>query len=381
MRYRNLVLIGSWCCLLSTLSLGRPNLESLRAQEDDEEPVQVVKIYSVADLCGRDVTFADPGVQSPGTGLLDPAKASGGTGAGMGGGMGGMGGMGGGSGEGMGGMGGMGGGGMFAVPATPPQMSMGMGGWNWPTDSSRNGVDLYPLIELLEQVIQREDFDAGQLLAYQGQLVARQTEECHAEIAAFLSQLRSALAQEEVIQIQWAALALDAAAMQQLLPNDDQTVWQRWIDERAVAFGTLSALNGYRVFSSSGEHRNLVIGVTPVVGSFQDGLPGGRGGSSTGYQPQVVKPILGWLAEVRPVISADPTQPGLLHVGISQIAADPTPQVPVVGAPDRGDLRTFQAVGSVKVKADTWTVLGGLAALPAENDTAPKHVILIRWSR
>lgn len=380
MRYRNLVLIGSCCCLLSTLSLGRPNLGTLCAQESDEL-VRIVKIYAVADLCGRDATFADPGVQSPGTGLLDPAKASGGTGAGMGGG---MGGMGGGSGEGLGGMGGgMGGGGaggMFAVPATPPQMSMGMGGWNWPTDSSRNGVDLYPLIELLEQVIQREDFESGQLHAYQGQLVARQTEGCHAEIAAFLSQLRSALAQEEVIKIQWAALAVDAGAMQQLLPNDDQTLWQRWIDERAVAFGTLSALNGYRVFSSSGEHRNLVIGVTPVVGSFQDGLPGGRGGS-TGYQPQVVKPILGWLAEVRPVISADPTQPGLLHVGISQIVADPTPLVPVVGAPDRGNLPTFQAVGTVKVKADTWTVLGGLAALPAENDSAPKHVILVRWSR
>lgn len=357
MRYRNLVLIGSWCCLLSTLSLGRPNLGTLCAQESDEL-VRIVKIYAVADLCGRDATFADPGVQSPGTGLLDPAKASGGSGAGMGGGMGGMGGMGGGSGEGLG----------------------GMGGWNWPTDSSRNGVDLYPLIELLEQVIQREDFESGQLHAYQGQLVARQTEGCHAEIAAFLSQLRSALAQEEVIKIQWAALALDAGAMQQLLPNDDQTLWQRWIDERAVAFGTLSALNGYRVFSSSGEHRNLVIGVTPVVGSFQDGLLGGRGGT-TGYQPQVVKPILGWLAEVRPVISADPTQPGLLHVGISQIVADPTPLVPVVGAPDRGNLPTFQAVGTVKVKADTWTVLGGLAALPVENDSAPKHVILVRWSR
>jgi hypothetical protein len=258
---------------------------------------------------------------------------------------------------------------------------MGMGGWNWPASSSRNGI--YSLIELLETIIQDEHFRSDGLHAYQGQLIARQTEACHAEIAAFLAQLRVALSQEKVIKIQWAAVALDAAAMQQLLQlqqNDDPQLWQQWIDERAVAYGTLSALNGYRVFSTSGEHRNLVIGVTPVVGSFQDGVLGGGGRSSTGYQPRVTKPILGWLAEVRPVISADPTQPGLLHVGISQIAAKPTPEFPVVGVPDRGDLPTFQVVGTVKVLADTWTVLGGLAALPTANDTAPKQVILVRWS-
>jgi hypothetical protein len=187
MRYRNLILIGSWCCLLSTGALQRSGLSSLRA-EQDAEPVRVVKIYPVADLCGRDVQFADPGVQAPGTGLLDPPAAPAGMG-GIGGGMGLLGG----SGEGGAGMGGMGGGGMFAIPAAPPQMGgmgMGVGGLNWSSPASFNGTDVYPLIELLQSIIARDDFVAEGLHAYQGQLVARQTEACHAEIAALLAQLR-----------------------------------------------------------------------------------------------------------------------------------------------------------------------------------------------
>jgi len=363
----------------------------------DDQP-RILQVYSVADLLATEPRFANPATAWPGTGLFTPSPdpSTGSGGMGMGGGMGGMGG--GGMGE-----GGMGGGGMFAVPSGPPRNG-GMGGGIGSSGSgetlegsqgfsgpifggSFSGSPGAPLLALLYNLLDGENgFSEDGWEIYGGLLVARQTREIHALTAEIFAGLRAGLAQQQIIHIEWVALSLDGADVASFVRDvDDSELLQVLIQERAVAYGTLSALNGHLVYSTSGEHRNLVIGVTPVVGSFQDGL--GSSPRGVGYQPQTVKPILGWVAQVRPLIPAgpaDPTSPGLLHVGISRAtASEDTRGVPVIGGPDRGNVPAFQVVGTVKCLPGTWTVVGGLAtnAALAGNDPSPKHIVMVRWKR
>jgi hypothetical protein len=395
MRYRILGIHRFVIVLMCLAALLGSHLSCTVGQDD--VPPLILRVYSVADLLDGEPRFANPATAWPGTGLLQPAAdVPSGPPMGMG-----------------GGMGGMGGGGMFAVPSEPPQ---GMGGPGMPGGMSGGGgigggdmgnqgpgagpifggsfggSDGTPLVALLQNLLSDEDrFSYDGLEIYSGLLVARQTAEIHELISQIFVALRAGMAEQRVIKIEWVALSLDAAQIQMLSQVDDPQLLQQLIDNRATAYGTLSALNGHLVYSTSGEHRNLVIGVTPVVGSFQDGL--GSASRGVGYQPLTVKPILGWVAQVRPLIPPDPNQPGLLHVGISRTSAPEEAQyVPVIGGPDRGNVSAFQAVGTVKCLPNTWAVVGGLgaaeavvgglgAAAPADvNDRSPKHVVLVRWS-
>lgn len=382
MRYRNLVSLSCLTMIQIAIftSASMPMTHAFQDEEATDEVVKVLRVYHIADLVTPSIDIADPATQWPGTGLLAPAPGVTGGFSGFGGGMGGMG----------GGMGGGVGGGMFAVPSNPPQMggtadsggggAMGMsaGGSFVPATIDQGGN----LHSLIDQFLSGEsNYDTSQLNVYNGLLVARQTESIHALIAEIIKVIRDGSSQTQVIHVEWAALTLDATAAQQVRQTNDQRVLQEWIDRQAIAYGSIAALNGHLSFSSSGEHRNLVIGVTPVVGTFQDGA--GQAQSGVGYQPRLAKPILGWLAQVRPVIPTDPNQPGLIQVGISHVAkpAQAT-SIPVAGVSERGDLPAFQVTGTIKALPDTWTVLGGIADsanTPAEG--TPKYVVLVRYGR
>jgi hypothetical protein len=349
-----------------------------------QEEEKVLRVYPIADLLTPTVV-ANPGNHWPGTGLLAPA-----TGTGMGGG-----GMGSGMGGGMGGMGG--GGGMFAIPSNLQEGGMGgmgggMGGMGGGAGGMGGGVGFgygqtittdngYELHVLIDQFLSNDDsYDNSGLTLYNGMLVAKQTESCHEQIAQILKVLRDGLAQRQVIQVEWAALALEPVDAQRLAHAQEQQVFQELIDQHAVVYGSISTLNGHLAFSSSGEHRNLVLGVTPVVGTFQDGV--GAKQSGVGYQPQTTKPVLGWLAQVRPLVPSEIGQPGMIQVGVSKVSKPENERtVPVVGVPDSGDLPAFQAVGTIKAMPNTWTVLGGMA-VEAEVAAvgAPKYVIVVRYS-
>ncbi len=387
MRLRKLVSV--LCLVFAPLAILTSNhLPQASAWQDEVEEEKLLRVYPIADLL-TPAAVADPGSNWPGTGLLAPAAgpSSGGFG-GTGGGMGGMGG-------GMGGMGGGGGGGMFSVPSNPQEGGMGGGmvglgggmgagmGLGLATNTD-DGSGLYTLIDQL--LSNDETYDSVGLSLYNSMLIAKQTEGCHEQIAEILKVLRDGLTQQQVIQVEWAALALDPTAAQQLRQTNDQKLIQEWIDQQAVAYGSLSVLNGHLGFSSSGEHRNLVIGVTPVVGTFQSGaLQDGvtANESGVGYQPRTVKPILGWLTQVRPVVPTDPTQPGLIQIGISHVAKSAQATPAVLGVPDRGDLPAFQATGTIKALPNTWTVLGGMAnaANTPAVEGAPKYVIVVRYGR
>jgi hypothetical protein len=394
MRYRivnSLRLVMLVVCLAGLLGGGSP---AEAAAWQDDEP-RILRVYSLADLLATEPRFANPATAWPGTGLFTPSADSSTGSGGMGGG---------GMGGGMGGGGVGGGGGLFAVPSGRPPMGGMVGGMSavagmGESAETRGGSQDFsgpifggsfsgspgtPLLALLHNLLADErGFSEDGWEIYGGLLVARQTREIHALTAEILAGLRAGLAEQQIIHIEWVALSLDAADIATFFRQvDDPQLLEALILQRAAAYGTLSALNGHLVYSTSGEHRNLVIGVTPVVGTFQDGL--GSSPRGVGYQPQSVKPILGWVAQVRPLIPADPTQPGLLHVGISRAkASDETRGVPVIGGPDRGNVPAFQAVGTVKCLPDTWTVVGGLATNAAVegNDPSPKHIVMVRWKR
>lgn len=376
MRHRKLVTVLCLVVAQAAIWISIP-LPKVCAWQEEEK---VLRVYPIADLLVS-TAVANPGSHWPGTGLLAPAKETGGVGGGMGG----------------GGMGG-GGGGMFGIPANPQggmggmsggdgggMMGMGggmsgIGGWNYPATTTDDGSELSTLID---QLLSGDETYNHSLSLYNGLLVARETKTCHEQIAQILKVLRDGMAQRLVIQVEWAALALEPADAQRLAHSQDQQVFQELIDLHAVVYGSISTLNGQLAFSSSGEHRNLVLGVTPVVGTFQDGVGAKQNG--VGYQPQTAKPVLGWLAQVRPVVPTDIGQPGMIQVGVSKVSKPENDRtIPVVGVPDRGDLPAFQAVGTVKALPNTWTVLGGMAnAATADNaavEGAPKYVIVVRYS-
>lgn len=383
MRHRKLVTV--LCLGVAHVAIWTSNpLPQAGAWQEEEK---VLRVYPIADLLTPTVV-ADPGNHWPGTGLLAPAVGTGSGGfGGMGGGSMGGGmfaipanpqdGMGGGTG-GMGGMGGMGGG----MGVMGGGMGGGMGGMGMTfAPTFDEGLGLHVLID--QFLSNDEKYDNGGLTLYNGMLVAKQTETCHEQIAQILKVLRDGLAQRQVIQVEWAALALEPADAQRLAHSQEQQVFQELIDQQAVVYGSISTLNGHLAFSSSGEHRNLVLGVTPVVGTFQDGV--GAKQSGVGYQPQTAKPVLGWLAQVRPVVPTDIGQPGIIQVGVSKVSKPENDRtIPVVGVPDRGDLPAFQAVGTIKAMPNTWTVLGGMAnatnAANAAVEGAPKYVIVVRYS-
>ena len=205
-------------------------------------------------------------------------------------------------------------------------------------------------------------------------------------IDEILGSLREGIATQIVVKIEWTALRLDIPTARQLMEAEDPRVFEQAIQEYAVAYGSLSAANGSLVYSASGEHRNLAIGVTPVVGSYQDEF--NRGGG-VGYGATTVKPIIGWLAQVRPLVSPDPQRPARLHMAVTQVLPTTGPaRIPVVGAVDPGNLPARQLVGTVQAPVGEWAILGGIHLMPLDpsgpselDATQPQGVVLVRWSR
>lgn len=311
----------------------------------DEEVADalLIRTYPVQDLLGYDPHFADPSKQWPGTSLFS-AGANGSDGdAGTPGGF---------------------GGGMSGVSSDPAN----------------------ELLSLIDALIEGEDgFEYNAQISH-GLLITRQPAKIHAVIEEILGSLREGIAKQIVVKIEWTALRLDIPTARQLMEAEDPRVIEQAIQEYAVAYGSFSAANGSLVYSTSGEHRNLAIGVTPVVGSFQDGLTRGGG---VGYGATTVKPIIGWLAQVRPLVSPDPQRPARLHMAVSQVLPTTGPErIPIVGAVDPGNLPARQLVGTVQTPEREWAVLGGIHLTPLDpsgptqqDATQPQGVVLVRWSR
>jgi len=384
------------CVLLAFAStLAHPRSQDMRlaaahcfgpqvTEPQDDDPVTVVKVYHIHDFLRPTQSTRALGQDWPGTGLLGQEANAQPSAPGF------MGGIGGGMGGGMG-LGGMGGGGMFN--ARPEQMmgspgqGMGMGDSGGPSTilvpvPQTSGDHGQELIDLIEAMVEDDEMiHYGQLHIYDGLLVARQTVAIHQKIDAVLSAVREGLAQEIMVQLQWAAVRVDSQVARQMASGLEQDQLEQIIDQHAVAVGSLATRNGQRVFSTSGEHRNLVIGVTPVVGAFQDFTDSRR--SATGYSPKTAIPILGWVAEMRPIVPADPNLPGLIDVGISQVLKPATETPLGLGTIDRGNLPAFQAVGSVAVVQDQWALLGGIAAGAQQDADAdsPTMLVLVKWTR
>lgn len=361
------------CVALLATSLISGTYEPTSSQAAAPRPIQggageetadalVVRSYPVQDLLGHDPNFADPSKRWPGTSLFSSSTEAAGGGVGTPGGL--VGGMGG------GGMGGMGGGGIVA------------GG-------GMSGVSSDPadeLLSLIDSLIEGEDgFEYNARISH-GLLITRQPARIHAVIDEILGSLREGIATQIVVKIEWTALRLDIPTARQLMEAEDPRVFEQAIQEYAVAYGSLSAANGSLVYSASGEHRNLAIGLTPVVGSYQDEF--NRGGG-VGYGATTVKPIIGWLAQVRPLVSPDPQRPARLHMAVTQVLPTTGPKrVPVVGAVDPGNLPARQLVGTVQAPVGEWAILGGIHLMPLDpsgpselDATQPQGVVLVRWSR
>jgi hypothetical protein len=241
------------------------------AVADDE---LVTRVYPVADLI-----FVPPNYPFEGISTDVPARpgqSAGGlpvSGGGFGGGGGGFGGGG-------GGLGGFGGGGFGGPPNEE--------GENKTEKVPEGGVEsTEPSIRQLTRVIQDSVATSswaqiggpGSITVYGNRLIIFQTPKIHAEIKAFLTELRASGMVQSTVTVRANWLRLDAGQYQKLLgempvsspPLVNRKVLEAYAAENTADAGEVTCFDGQTVHIISGRFRNAVIGVTPVVGQNEFG--------------------------------------------------------------------------------------------------------------
>jgi len=346
---------------------------SPQSPDEDEEAGLVVKVYDVSDLLTQPQAFEILPDRWPGTGLRSKVTDAQ---------------------PGVFGGGGMGGGGMFAVSPSMGTQGMGMGvggmggggmGDGFVTGYAGAQLPANQIGQVIVSMVEPKSWEnqGGICIcrALGGSLLIRHAAEVHKEIEALLGVLRSAQAKQRTVAVQWVALKLNVANAESLLTGKSQPEIDEIILQSAVQAGSGTGLNGQEVACTSGEHRNIVIGVTPVVGSG-GGIQDLDKQNQVGYQSKTVKPVVGWSAEFLPFIPPGDSPIGTIQVGVSCVDGGPPALViPVVswaGQVDRGNLKAFQVVGTVKSVADQWTLLGGMSE-PGDK-VSETYYILVKWN-
>lgn len=347
-------------CLLSWLV---PISASQDIPDAPQEPPLVLAIYDVADLLPSEQPFRFDASAWPGTGLFSKSvigEGSDAMGVGM---LGGSGGGGGGMGRGGMGMGGFGIGGRLAHLNTEKQ-------------------ELQMLVEGVVTPMRWESMGGEATIRFfQNQLLVRNTAAGHEELEQVLKMLRTANRSRRLVTVHWVAVRVDEANLPRLLADaaaQDEAAFQNLIDNSAVQAGVGSGFNGQLFFSTSGEHRNLVIGVTPVVGTGGAAAPQERG---VGYSPKTVKPIIGWTVQMRPILSPDPAAEGVVQVAACySSAASDKPKLmdpSFLGQVDPGNLTALEVVGTARGKSGVWSVVGGMSATSEQDQNL---VLLVKWT-
>jgi hypothetical protein len=298
-----------------------PRAARKQAVQEQQEPKYIIRVYPVDDLL---ITYSD----YPFSASLDPfenrdGRTTGAGATGVGGGMGGMGG------------GGMGGG-MFSVPAKPasaeilrqfgggggaapgaaqstqPAIGGGMGGMG--TANVSRSVDrlhrnqmINGLVNLIKNVTGNEDDwtddQRRRPQFFDNNLVIRQTEAVHEQVADLLQSLRSAGSTSRSVRVdatwllldtkQRAALVADADASASSKPMAiDRKQFKELARETAPFHGQIICLNGQKVHFATGRRRVVSIGATPTVGV-----------AATGYTPNTKTLNIGAAFQVTPSVS------------------------------------------------------------------------------
>lgn len=361
-----------------------------------EESPMSVQVYPVADLLAAEALPRYRSEQWPGTGMFGDASGEQSYGT-MRGGIGGGGGMGGGAGA----------GGLFAVPSAGAQGfgqgqaggggmgGGGMGGSGMPGrmgSGSPRVLDVASeageLCELIQGIVSQQSWEpyggAGVCNCYNGKLVINQTDQNHQQISELLAELRRAQAQTQVIQLEWVAIRGQADVNP---PNHQMTAEQinQLIQGSWVQRGGVSTLNGRLAYTTAAEHRNLVIGVTPVVGAGGLRTQEFNNDRDVGYQPKTVKAALGWLVEMRPLVPPGDNVPARIQVGASYTEGPQAASMPGWGQVDPGNLENFQVAGLVQAPAGQWALVGGMAQTANEADgdpslRRPQYFVFVRWN-
>lgn len=368
-------------CLLSWLV---PISASQDIPDAPQEPPLVLAIYDVADLLPSEQPFRFDASAWPGTGLFSKSVIGEGSDA-----------------MGVGMLGGGGGGGVFHLPveALQPQDfgaglmggggmgrgGMGMGGFGIGGRLAHLNTEKQELQMLVEGVVtpMRWESMGGEatIRFFQNQLLVRNTAAGHEELEQVLKMLRTANRSRRLVTVHWVAVRVDEANLPRLLADaaaEDEAAFQNLIDNSAVQAGVGSGFNGQLFFSTSGEHRNLVIGVTPVVGTGGAAAPQERG---VGYSPKTVKPIIGWTVQMRPILSPDPAAEGVVQVAACySSAASDKPKLmdpSFLEQVDPGNLTALEVVGTARGKSGVWSVVGGMSATSEQDQNL---VLLVKWT-
>lgn len=359
----------------------------LCGQDSKTEPL-VLKSYDVVDLLASD--FVPQMGSMPGTDMFH----SGSEGSTL---RGGLGLPSGGYGGGFGG-GGSGGGGLFAVP---PQIGGGGDGGIGGPGSGMPPMMVAPasdsegalgsegrrLVDLLQAMVAPgtwEDMGGqGNCHYFGGSILVSQSEANHAKIEQVLKLLRDAKQSTRVVQLEWVAVKAQPADVPMLSKLTDQELAQK-LETLWAQRGCATTLNGRLVFTTAAEHRNIVISVTPVVGGFvEDNI---TYGNQVGYQPKAVRSAIGWVVQMRPVITPGNGGVGRIQVGANYTAAPPKEAGLEPGQLDSVLMKSFQVAGLVQAAEGQWALVGGMAPSADPNvvggngETVEQFYIFVRWT-
>lgn len=368
----------------------------IQAQQPDNPPT-VLKSYPVMDLLASDFVPQYYPIQWPGTGMFPGSSATAkavpsyGGGGGMGAGGGGLfavpqGGMS------MGGQGGMGGSVMMQPSDVPGSGTNGSFGGATRSHTSYETFDMsndaQQLMSILESMVEPTSWATmgsgeGAAAFYGGSLLVRQTEANHGKVEEVLKLLRSARASQQVVQLEWVAVRGTSAPLPEMASWSAQQQ-ANFIDQNWVQRGGVSTLNGRLAYTTAAEHRNLVISITPVVGSGGNQFTNQDSGNRVGYQPTTVKPALGWVVQLRPMVEPD-AQNARIQVGACYTQGPPEMEKPAPGQVDRGDLKSFQVGAVVEAAAGQWALAGGLASAEESMGAEQQgldgchYYVFVRW--
>ncbi len=362
----------------------------------------VVRAYRVDDILRTANNYEFTGISFPG--LADTNRI---VGSAAGGGFGG-----GGFGGGRGGGGGLGGG-AFRIPAQPlapnggpPQLgggNKGGGGFGYVANDANSELSIDDIASAIESLIESVDTEAweqGNITQLGSTLIIRTKQSVHEQIIAYLKLIRenvSTTSRSVTVKANWLLITKeDYEKLEVESKNGLQVVNRAKVDsltKTTGGSGTLSCFNGQTVHIVSGNLKNWLKSVVPVVGEnllrgnlrqqlaaleregrnshvklignrtvVQDDGDGNSGSNRIGYQPVNSSINYGALLQVTPMLVPDEDAAIIdVHSTVVLPTENKTQGTTIVGVMtlDRIDVLNQQFKASLRVPLNQPVVVGG----------------------